>query len=412
MHRLGNEARFRPDRGKKKVIAESPAQPAEWTGWRGPARDGRTTWLPDHLPKKPKIIWEHKLGSMGLGGVAVTRDRVFVSERELNDTVDVFKCLSAKDGKELWALRCLAPGELDFGNSSRATPLIYKEVVIFFGAFGHLHGVEIESGKLLWQMDVRDEFGADDMRKWGMCSSPLIVDDKLIVNPGAKKASLVALEPRTGKVIWKTPGEPAGYGSFFAGTFGGKKQIVGYDLNTLGGWDAATGKRLWKLTPPRSNDFNVPTPVQVGKMLLVATENNGTRLYRFKKNGEIDPNPVALNGDLAPDSHTPVVVGNRLFGVWGRLYCLDLKDGLKMIWEGEDAAFRNYCSIIASDDRLLVTSLDGELLLVDAKADKLKVLGRMKLFEDERGVYSHPAIVGTRLYVRGNSAVVCVELKD
>ena len=35
---------------------------------------------------------------------------------------------------------------------------------------------------------------------------------KLIVNPGAKDASLVALEPATGKVVWKCPGKPASYG--------------------------------------------------------------------------------------------------------------------------------------------------------------------------------------------------------
>ena len=54
---------------------------------------------------------------------------------------------------------------------------------------------------------------------------------------------------------------------------------------------------------------------------------------------------------------------------------------------------------MATDERLLVTSLEGELILVDAKADKLKILGRTKVFKDDRGVYSHPALVGTRLYL-------------
>jgi outer membrane protein assembly factor BamB len=366
--------------------------------------------LPSRLPKNLNIVWEHKLFSKGLGGLAAARDRVFVSDRELNDTVDVFRCLSAKDGGELWALRCPAPGELDFGNSPRATPLIYQDLVFFHGAFGHLHCVEIETGKLLWQMDIRSEFGADDLRRWGTCSSPLIVDDKLIINPGAKKASLVALAPRSGKVIWSTPGAPASYGSLFAGKFGGVRQIVGYDLDTLGGWDVASGKRLWSLTPPRANDFNVPTPMQYGEYLAVTTENNGTRLYRFGKGGVIDPNPIAANADLKPDSHSPVIVGDRLFGVWGRLYCLDLKNGLKTIWESADDAFGSYCSIVASDERLLVTTLQGELLLIDAKSDKFKIIDRLKILEDERGVYSHPALVGNRLYLRGNLAVVCVDL--
>src|SRR5207244_1098905 len=97
----------------------------------------------------------------------------------------------------------------------------------------------------------------------------------------------------------------AGYGSLVFGTFGGKKQIVGHDADSLGGWDAATGTRLWRFVPAVPNDFNVPTPVPVGGELLVATENNGTRLYRFKGDGTVDPTPAAVNRKLAPDTHTP-----------------------------------------------------------------------------------------------------------
>lgn len=258
-------------------------------------------------------------------------------------------------------------------------------------------------------MDVRDKFGADDSRKWGMCSSPLIVDGKLIVNPGGKEVSLVALEPKTGKVIWKSPGKPAGYGSFIAGTFGGKLQVVGHDLDSLGGWDAATGKRLWTVKPPKQ-DFNVPTPIKVGEMLLVATENSGTRLYKFKDGGAIDPEPVAVNKELAPDTHTPVVAGGRVFGIWNKLFCLDLKDGLKPVWTSEDNAYLTYGSLVASDDRVMATTLEGELILLDAKAKEYKVLSKYRPFKDEQGLYSHPTIVGTKLYLRGSSALVCIEL--
>jgi outer membrane protein assembly factor BamB len=369
------------------------------------------SWLPASLPEKPKIIWEQALTSRGLGGVAATRHHVIVSDRELEDTADAFRCFDAETGKELWAVRYPAPGQLDYGNSSRATPLIHGDLVFLFGALGHLNCVELKTGKAVWDMEVRETFGATDERKWGMCSSPLIVDGKLIVNPGSKDASLAALDPRTGKVIWKTPGKPASYGSFLAGTFGGKKQIVGYDIDSLGGWDVAAGKRLWSLTPPRKNDFNVPTPVQVGEQLLVSTENNGTRLYRFKDGGAIDPKPAAENTDLAPDSHTAVVVASRVFGVWGGLFCLDAKNGLKEVWTNDDKPFRGYASIVATDERILVTSKEGELLLIDAKSDKFKLLGRLTLFKDEQGLYSHPAFVGTRLYIRGSSALLCVELK-
>jgi hypothetical protein len=48
--------------------------------------------------------------------------------------------------------------------------------------------------------------------------------------------------------------------------------------------------------------------------------------------------------------------------------------------------------------------------LVDARSDEYRLIDRCQLFHDDTGVYSHPALVGTRLYVRGSESVCCVEL--
>jgi outer membrane protein assembly factor BamB len=263
----------------------------------------------------------------------------------------------------------------------------------------------------VWSLNVRDEFDATDERKWGVCDSPLLADGKLIVAPGGKDAALVALEPKTGKPVWKAPGKPTGYGSFIVAKLGGTLQVVGHDTGTLGGWDAKTGKRLWTLKPERGGDFNVPTPTVVGNRLLVTTENNGTRLFAFKSDGTIDPKPVATNRKLAPDTHTPVVAGDRVFGVWNRLYCLDLKNGLKELYDESGTAFAGYCAAVATDSRVLVVSRAGELILLDALAKEYTELARLAVFgKDEKGVYAHPGFVGTRVYVRGSTSVVCVEL--
>jgi outer membrane protein assembly factor BamB len=329
----------------------------------------------------------------------------------LNDTVDLFRCLSAADGKEVWARRTPAAGNLDYGNSPRATPLVHDGHAFLLGAFGDLACVDLATGKARWSLNVRDEFDATDERKWGVCDSPLIADGKLIVAPGAKDAALVALDPRTAKTVWKTPGKPAGYGSFIAAKFGGVLQIVGHDAETLGGWDAKTGKRLWTVKPERGGDFNVPTPIVVGDKLLVTTENNGTRLFAFHADGTIDPKPVAVNKRLAPDTHTPVVVGGRVFGVWNRLFCLNLKDGLKAVYDENAQAYSGYCAAVATGERVLVVSKTGELILLDACADEYTELGRLAaLGGDEKGVYAHPAFVGTRVYLRGAASVVCLDL--
>lgn len=361
------------------------------------------------MQAQPTIRWRTRTGSPGLGGVAATSEYVLYSERGLNNTMDVFRCLKAETGEELWALRHPAPGELDYGSSPRTTPLISGEHVYFFGAWGHLHCVELKTGVPVWQMDVRAEFNVEKLT-WGHCGTPLLVEGKLILAPGAPDASLVALEPLTGKVLWKTPGQPASYGSLIVAMLGGKKQIIGHDASTLGGWDIATGQRLWTLKPKKESDYNVPTPMVTGEHLVVTTENNGTRLYAFHADGKIKPEPLAASMDLTPETHSPVIVGDHLYGVWRDMVCLDVKHGLKTKWRAEDDAFANHTSIMASEKRLLITTSEGELLLVEATPAKFNLLSRLKVFPDEKGLYAHPALVGTWLYLRSSDAVVCVEL--
>jgi hypothetical protein len=171
---------------------------------------------------------------------------------------------------------------------------------------------------------------------------------------------------------------------------------------------------VWTLTPLYEGDFNVPTPVVVAGRLLLVSENNGARLYEFDASGKIVEEPVAQFEELRPDTSTPVAVGNRVFCVWNRLFCLDAERGLSPIWIGEDAALADYAAIIASDDRALVVGRGGELLLVDAQADQFRIASRLTIFDAADGrqatCLSHPALVGTRLYIRQGSELACVEL--
>lgn len=365
--------------------------------------------LPNTLAPEPTIVWEAPLGRAGLGGIAATERHVFFGDRDLDDFHDVYRCLDAATGDMLWEVQQLAIGQLDYGNSPRATPLIHGENVIFFGAFGDLVSIEMASGQTRWQLNLRSRFQPDEELPWGYCGSPLLVDGKLIVNPGAADASLVAIDPQDGSVLWTSPGLNSAYGSFIAGQFGGRRQIVGHDARSIGGWDIGTGQRLWTIAPPFGGEFNVPTPVEVNGSLLVSTEQNGTRLYDFKQTGEAKSEPVASNIQLTPDMSSSVVVGDLAYCVNNFLYCLDVRNGLKERWRIRDKSLSAYGSIIASGDRVLVVG-DGELLLFDAGGEK-NIIARQRIFEEPDRLYSFPALVGSRLFVRGESRLRCIELK-
>ena len=354
------------------------------------------------------MLWEVPLGKAGLGGIAATEEYIFFGDRDLDDFQDVYRCLNATTGEQIWEVPQLAIGALDYGNSPRATPVIHGKHVIFFGAFGDLCCVEIASGEVIWHINLRSLFNPEEELPWGYCGSPLLVDNKLIVNPGANAASLAAIDPLNGSVLWTSPGLNASYGSFIVDVFGTQRQIVGHDAKSIGGWDIATGRRLWTISPPDSGEFNVPTPISVNGRLLISTEQNGTRLYDFNEAGVASPEPVARNKQLTPDMSSAVVVGNLVFCVNKFLYCLDLQDGLKERWRIRDKALSEYGSIIASKDRLLVIG-DGELLLLNTSGDKT-ILARQPVFESGDRLYSFPALVGTKLFIRGESKLRCIDL--
>ncbi len=405
------------DKTKTTRAGESPADEkatSAWPGWRGPSRDGRVRFLPETLPKQAAILWRQELHRPGLGGIAATEKFVVLGDRDLSNTFDEFRCFAAEDGKPVWTVQYPAPGQLDYDNVPRATPLIYENRAYLLGAFGDLTCVELDTGNTIWRLNLIQQFDGDHELVWGLCSSPLVVDGKLIVNPGGSEASVVALDPRTGEVVWQTPGARHAYGSFVVATLGGIRQLVGYDQTSLGGWDITTGRRLWTLKPPQNGDFNVPTPVAANGRLLVTTENNKTRLYDFDNSGRIIPRPIATNDELASQISTPIVLGNRAYCVCENMYCLDLANGLHPIWIGKDSSFGDYGPLIASNDRILTVGAGGELLLVDATADTFRIVSRLKPFTDSESnqaqLLSHPALVNTRLYLRGDKELLCIDL--
>src|SRR5207302_2089189 len=118
--------------------------------------------LPATLPDPPKVVWRKRLGGPAMAGIAADERRVLVADRDPLDKEDIFRCLRADTGDELWSLHNPARGRLDFGNATRATPLIYNDLAFFYNAFGRLLCVRLSSGAVVWKKDLLAEFGGRD----------------------------------------------------------------------------------------------------------------------------------------------------------------------------------------------------------------------------------------------------------
>jgi outer membrane protein assembly factor BamB len=370
-----------------------------------------------------RTVWTAPLASAGLGGVAATEHWVVATDCDPRTKRDVLKVFEAPTGRLALAAELIRPDTsrpdppIDYGNSVRTTPVIHAGQILVLDAFGTLFLCDLPKfGAPLEELTVegiRTETLVDgyELATWGVASTPLVVDGKLIVNVCGTQTSLVALSPKSLKVLWQAPGRGTGFASCLAGQFGGHWQVIGYESEALSGWDVKTGERLWSIQPDFEGDYNVPTPVAPDdRHLMVTTENNATRMYAFDDRGKLSPTPIAVNDDVMTDTVTPVVAGGLAYCTSGdSLYCLDVDDQLRTRWSLADDAFANHVSLIGDTGgkRLLVVSHSGELVMLDIAGSAPKIVSRYRplgLSPDEP-LYSHPALVGNRLYVRFASSL-------
>ena len=116
--------------------------------------------------------------------------------------------------------------------------------------------------------------------------------------------------------------------------------------------------------------------------------------------------------DLAPDMITPVAYDGMVFCPHNaNLYCLDAKT-LELLWKQRDMAFYSYASLVAGNGHVMILSVDGELLLVRANRKQYTLVARLRLFDDKNTeIWSHPALVKGRLYIRNENSIRCLLLR-
>ncbi len=178
----------------------------DWPQWRGPNWDGKSaeTGLLQEWPNDgPPLAWKiDKLGG-GYSAPSVAAGRIFGMSNRGED--EVVWALSETDGKELWATR-LGPAFSQRPSQGRegpaCTPTVDGERLYVEGLAGNVACLQVEDGKIIWQISMTEEFGGR-APMWSYRESPLVDGDKVICTPGGEDAIVVALNKRTGETIWK-----------------------------------------------------------------------------------------------------------------------------------------------------------------------------------------------------------------
>ncbi|MCS7047441.1 MAG: PQQ-like beta-propeller repeat protein, partial [Gemmataceae bacterium] len=297
------------------------ARAADWPQWRGPNRDARSieTGLLSKWPADgPKLLWKasdvNKGGNVGQGysSLAVVEGRIYtMGNRNLPrdpkakgnpERADCLVCLDAATGEQLWVTK-IAPA---WGDGPRCTPTVDGKRVYCLAPYeqanpanpkqrdrvGLLACVDAQTGKLLWQKNLLEEFGGMMQSGWNYSESPAIDVDKVIVTPGGKDAIMVALNKITGDVIWKCAAPKtcgAGYASIVITEVGGVKQYITLMGPPLGlvGVDAYTGKLLWNYSRVTNGTAAIPTPLVHGEYVFASSGyGTGAALLKLVPDGQ------------------------------------------------------------------------------------------------------------------------------
>jgi outer membrane protein assembly factor BamB len=381
--------------------------PAEWPGFRGPNRDSvihgvqiKTDWS----TSPPVEIWRRPIGP-GWSSFAVHGDLLYTQEQRGDD--EVVSCYRVSTGEPVWRHRdAVRFYESNGGAGPRATPTLSHGRVYTLGATALLNALDAGTGKVVWSHNA----AADTGRKtpeWGFTSSPLVVDDLVIV---AVSGTLAAYDAATGKPRWVGPQHGGSYSSPQLATIDGVAQILLLSAPGAVSVSPADGKLLWEHTW-EGGAIVQPALTADGGILINAMSAMGgiatRRLAVARGTGGWTVEERWTSNGLKPYYSDFVIHKGHAYGFDGSiLACIDLEDG-KRKWKGGRYG-TGQLVLLADQDVLLVTSEDGELALVKATPDQFTELARIPALNSK--TWNHPVLVGDTLLVRNGEEMAAFRL--
>jgi outer membrane protein assembly factor BamB len=406
-----------PPRPAPESASAAPLEPSwrDYPAFRGRDRSGvrgDVRWSNEAL-WPPALVWRRPVGPAWssfavTGGVAVTQEQ----RAELECVVGY----DLESGAELW--RHAARGrfeEVTSGPGPRATPAIDAEGRVYaLGATGRLNCLDARTGHVLWTVDVLADAGREN-RLFGMCGSPLVEGDLVIVAPGGPGTSLVAYDRHSGRRTWAGGDAEASYSSPHLARFSTGPQVLLFHGEGLSGHDLATGRALWSFAwvsnPAERNNVcqPVPLPAEPGRpdrVFLASGYGRGSALLEIAPRGDrYDVRPLWEARWPQAKFASVVLHGDCIYGLDDKiLTCIELATGRRCWKQGR----YGYGQLLLADGRLIVQAESGEIAIVAADPEGFRELHRFPALDDR--TWNHPALAGDYLLVRNDREAACYRL--
>lgn len=404
------------------VLSATIADAADWPHWRGPNRDGVAPGVtfPDKWPAEaPKEKWKAPVG-LGYSGPAIVGNKVFILGRVEKDE----RCLAldANTGKELWKIEYPEKFEAPdptAGKGPNSTPTVDGDRVYMLGLGGMLHCIDVSSGKVLWKHDCQKEYwgvkksllGDDWFPPCGASASPM-VDGKNVIIPigGAKAGAFTAFDRKTGDIVWKALEDRSSYASPTIASPGGVKQLIGFTGTRMVGLRYSNRDLLWEVPFKTRFEQTIISPVVWKDLVIIAGEARATTAVRIKESGGKVTHEVAwTSDDLKSYLTSPILFQDHLLGYdmrTSKLVCLSMETG-ETAWQSPRIPGK-YHSLVLVGNVVLCLNSEGELTVLKASTKEFQEVAKWTVAE--KGTWSHLAVAGNRLYVKGKDNLYCYEL--
>ena len=391
----------------------------DWPQILGPHRSGIADpdeQLADTWPAAgPQEVWRRPVGS-GYAGVSVVDGKAFLFHRI--DDQEITEALDAATGEGIWKTNHSTRfrPQVGGGDGPLCTPTVSNNKVITFGTQGMLTCLNAQTGKILWQHRTHEEFDAGE-GYFGSGSSPLVIDNHVVVNVGGRTGAGVAgFDLATGTVVWKTTDEPSSYAAPSSVMLGKQQHVVVITRYQCLLIDPRNGAIGWSFPfGMRGPTVNAATPItwrdqaNGHRLLVTASYGIGSVCATFTKT-EVTPQWSGTDS-LASQYCTPILRKGHLYCIDGRddgppgaMTCIDITTG-KAVWREENFGYGN---LLAADNKVLAVKTNGDIALLNVSPQGMTVLGQSQPLPGT--IRALPTLAQGRLFVRNDDTLVCLDI--
>jgi outer membrane protein assembly factor BamB len=317
-----------------------------------------------------------------------------------NDTDSTF-CLDARTGKVVWHHSYPCPLDPhNFEGGPCATPTVADGRVYTFSRKADLFCLDAAKGTVIWSKSLNRELGLE-VPRWGCASSALVEGDLVVQNIGSAG---VALDRKTGKVVW-TSGKSAGaYSTAVPLTIGGEQCLAIFARQSLVAVKAATGQEVWSYPWKTDYDVNAADPLVAGDRIFISSGyNRGCALLKL---GGPTPEKVWENKNMRNHFNSCVLWQGYLYGPDDSgLRCVAADTG-ELKWT--DRGFRKG-SLMLADGKLVGLSEKGELIVAEPSPAEFKPISRTQVLTGK--CWTTPVLSNGHIYCRNAVGdVVCLDV--